>query len=66
MRKIERRAKELGIHDVHRSEGRSHELLRCRGIRVAIPRHNEINTFTAESIMKSLEPVLGKDWWRNA
>mgnify|MGYP006271971323 CR=1 FL=1 len=65
-RKIIQRAQELDIQDVYRREGGKHELLICQGIQVTIPRHKEIDAYTAESIMKALEPVLGEDWWRNA
>jgi len=29
-----------------------------------VPRHSDINEFTAEAIMKELEEELGKGWWK--
>jgi len=34
------------------------------GVLVSVPRHRDINEWTAEGIMRDLEPMLGKDWWR--
>jgi hypothetical protein len=45
-------------------QGSRHEFWEVGGLRVAIPRHREINEWTAEAIMKDLEPILGLDWWR--
>ncbi|MFI5635701.1 type II toxin-antitoxin system HicA family toxin [Streptomyces sp. NPDC051664] len=42
----------------------SHQTWQCGAIRVVIPKHSEVNEITAESICKSLEPELGKGWWR--
>lgn len=41
-----------------------HEFWDVGGIRVSIPRHRDINDWTAEAIMRDLEPVLGEGWWR--
>jgi hypothetical protein len=38
--------------------------LGCDGMRIAIPRHREINEHTAQAIFRDLEAKLGKDWWR--
>lgn len=45
-------------------QGSRHEFWEVGGIRVAIPRHREINEWTAEAIMRDLEPILGRHWWR--
>lgn len=44
--------------------GAKHEAWVCGETPVTIPRHREINEYTAEGIMKHLEPELGEDWWR--
>jgi hypothetical protein len=33
-------------------------------MRIPIPRHREINDYTAQGIMRDLEIKLGKEWWR--
>jgi hypothetical protein len=48
---------------VDRKGGR-HDLWRCGGTVVTIPRHREINELTARGIMKALEAELGEGWWR--
>lgn len=42
----------------------SHEMWRCGGTQVTIPKHNEVNEITAMQICKALEAELGEDWWR--
>jgi len=34
------------------------------GFEFAVPRHNEINEYTVQAIMKDLSDQLGEDWWR--
>lgn len=46
-------------------QGASHEIWVCGGKTFPIPRHREINEHTAHGIVRSLEPWLGKDWWRS-
>ena len=41
-----------------------HEIWSLDGMRVSIPRHNEINERTGQGINRTLEEKLGKDWWR--
>jgi hypothetical protein len=45
-------------------QGRQHEVWRCGSTLVTIPRHREINEYTAEGIFKDLEGELGTGWWR--
>jgi mRNA interferase HicA len=45
-------------------EGGSHTLYRCGDQQVVIPRHREVRPGTAETIMRKLEPIFGKGWWR--
>jgi len=47
-----------------KTQGTNHEIWIWGETQTAIPRHSEINEFTAEAIMKDLEPELGEDWWR--
>lgn len=57
-------AQERGLDFVFVREGRAHERWACDGAHVSIPRHREINPYTAEGICKDLEDVLGWRWWR--
>jgi mRNA interferase HicA len=43
----------------------NHEVWRCGEKIFPVPRHREINEHTAQGIMRSLEPWLGKGWWRS-
>ena len=45
-------------------QGSRHEFWELGGFRFAVPRHRDINEWTAEAIMRDLEPMLGEDWWR--
>jgi hypothetical protein len=45
-------------------QGASHEIWRCGTITVPIPRHGEIGPKMAFEIRRSLDPALGRDWWR--
>jgi hypothetical protein len=45
-------------------QGRRHEFWEVGDFLFAIPRHREINEWTAEGIMRDLEPILGENWWR--
>jgi hypothetical protein len=45
-------------------EGSRHEFWEVGGVRISIPRHRDINQWTAEAIMRDLDEVLGEDWWR--
>ncbi len=47
--------------EVHR-EGGNHTIYSLDGLRIPIPRHNEIHITT--DIYKQCEPKLGKDWWK--
>ena len=41
-----------------------HEVYEVGGQKVVIPRHREINPYTAQRIVEHLEVTLGKDWWQ--
>jgi hypothetical protein len=45
-------------------EGANHEIWALDGKLVSIPRHSEINEYTAEEILKHFEEELGEGWWR--
>lgn len=49
--------------DMKRQKG-SHQMWICGSTSVTIPKHNEVNELTAESICKTLEAELGENWWR--
>jgi hypothetical protein len=52
-----------GVWDLLRSAG-GHDIWSLDGIRIPIPRHNEINEYTAQGILKATESKLGEGWWR--
>jgi hypothetical protein len=64
LRRIARRARAGSVEWRLVREGRQHEIWQCGTTRVSVPRHHEINNYTAEAIMKDLEQDLGEDWWR--
>jgi hypothetical protein len=45
-------------------QGKNHEVWQCGTTKLTIPRHAEINEYTAEGIMKDIEDELGEGWWR--
>lgn len=66
VRRIQKAARKAGKSWTQRrtSAGGKHEIWICGTTEVAIPRHREINEYTAEGIMKYLEAELGEEWWR--
>lgn len=46
------------------TEGGSHSLVILDGLKVPVPRHNEIRESTARAIYKQCAPKLGEDWWK--
>jgi mRNA interferase HicA len=64
LRLIQRAANEAGLSWELERQGASHEIWRLADVRVIVPRHREISGLTARRILKELEPMLGKDWWR--
>ena len=63
-RRIDAAAKAAGLtFEMVRDSG-SHEVWSLDGQLISIPRHREVNEYTAEGVMKALEPKLGKGWWR--
>jgi len=45
-------------------QGGRHEVWQCGDTKVTVPRHREINEFTAEAIFRAVEEELGRGWWR--
>ena len=45
-------------------QGSKHDVWSLDGKEVTIPRHGEINEFTAEGIFRRFEIEFGKGWWR--
>jgi hypothetical protein len=64
LRRIGEAANVAGVEWGMMGQGAKHEKWRCGLVTVLIPRHREINDLTAEGIFRSLEPALGKGWWR--
>jgi hypothetical protein len=62
--KISRAAKAAGIEWVLVVEGSEHSIYQVGSQKVSVPRHREINQYTAEGILKDTEAELGKGWWR--
>lgn len=65
IQKIAKGAKDAGVSWSRLPGGTGrHEAWECDGMRIPVPRHREINEYTAQGIMRDLEAKLGKDWWR--
>lgn len=54
MKKLAAKAKEQGV-DLETKEGGSHTKVTIGNLRTVVPRHNEINELTANSILKDME-----------
>ena len=64
IRKVQRAARAKGLSfQLLRGSG-DHEIWSLDGMRVSIPRHNEINERTGKGVYRTLDEKLGKDWWR--
>jgi mRNA interferase HicA len=63
MGKIAAAAHRSGV-SLERLRQGGHEVWRCGDRVFPVPRHREINEYTARGIMRGLEPSLGKEWWR--
>jgi mRNA interferase HicA len=63
-RRIADAARERGLIWTKLRDGRQHELWQCGSTKLTIPRHRELNEYTAEGILKDLEGELGEGWWR--
>ncbi len=59
---IKEAAEAAGLHFEFAREGSRHTLYSLDGLKIPIPRHNEIEI--AREIYKECEPKLGPGWWR--
>ena len=64
LKRIRDAAKANGLALEQTREGANHTIFRLGGFEFPVPRHNEINEYTAQAIMKDLAEELGEDWWR--
>jgi hypothetical protein len=64
VRRVRTAAREASLDWELLRTGREHDVWICGRTKIAIPRHREINPYTAEAIFKDLEAELGEDWWR--
>jgi hypothetical protein len=62
--KIAKAARAAGVDFSQIRDTGRHSIYRCGDVIFPVPRHNEINEFTAQGIVKDLESVLGVGWWR--
>ena len=64
LKRIREAAKASGLELSEMREGSNHTIFALGGFQFAVPRHNEINEYTAQAIMRDLSDQLGEDWWR--
>lgn len=64
IRKITAAAAAAGADFTLVREGGNHSIFHCGTQNVVIPRHKEINEITARAIMRDLDEVIGRDWWK--
>ena len=63
-KKIRKAAKAADLSwELLREDG-DHEIWALDGTQVSIPRHTELNEFTAQGILRTFDGKLGKGWWR--
>ena len=62
-RTLREAARDAGL-SLQVDRGKRHDKVTIGEIAVTVPRHREINEYTAEGILKSFEGVFGKRWWR--
>lgn len=64
LKRIADAAKQAEVEWTKVREGANHEVWSCGHQQVAIPRHREINEYTAEAVLKDLDAIFGEGWWR--
>lgn len=64
IRKISKAAKRADVEFEFVRHGKEHDVYRCGGDPVIIPRHTELNEYTCIGIMSDLEDQLGTGWWK--
>jgi hypothetical protein len=65
IRRVRQAAKVNGRTWTLHRDGHEHDIWICGNTKVSIPRHRDINQYTAEGIFKDLEGELGETWWRS-
>lgn len=63
-RKISKAAKAQGLVFKLTRHGSRHDIYELEGQTFSIPRHDDVNRYTAEDMYKDAEPILGERWWR--
>jgi hypothetical protein len=64
LRDIARAAHISGLRWELERRGANHDVYSLDGLIIPIPRHNELDEYTAQKIFKECEPKLGSRWWR--
>ncbi|MFD3705096.1 hypothetical protein ACFWUP_18320 [Nocardia sp. NPDC058658] len=55
------KAKDL---DIEVNEGGNHTIIELDGLKIPVPRHNEVREMTTLGIYKQAAQKLGEDWWK--
>jgi hypothetical protein len=63
IREMRRGAERRGRRFELLRHGAEHDLYRCGGVTIALPRHREIRDRLADALRAMLEPELGDRWW---
>lgn len=63
IRAIRDAANEQGLA-VAVTEGGNHTIVVLDGLKIPVPRHNEVRELTARSVYKQAAAKLGEDWWK--
>jgi hypothetical protein len=64
LKRIGAAARSRGLTLEQVREGANHTIFRVGDYEFPVPRHSEINEYTAQAIMKDPADPLGEDWWR--
>ena len=64
LKKITAAARSRGLALEQIREGANHTIFGIGDYHFPVPRHTEINEYTAQAIMNDLADQLGEDWWR--
>jgi hypothetical protein len=64
LKRIRAGAKAAGVTFGQVREGANHTIFAVGRFEFTVPRHTEINEYTAQEILKDLESELGEGWWR--
>lgn len=64
IKKLRQAAKQRGLDFYLLRQGSRHEVYCLDGLRIPIPRHNEVSERTTLDIINESEQKLGKGWWQ--